>query len=88
MASQYVISAMLLDSALRQLHDATDTIKSFHPARLTGDAQFIFDDVCDLIELLGKIERLTIQDRSKLTAARFVLASIENRTFPAIQAAE
>jgi hypothetical protein len=88
MASQYVIDCIELDNALRQLHDAVDTIKSFHPARLTGDAEFILDDVCDLIELLGKIERVRIDDRAKVIAGMFVLECLRARSEPVMVAAE
>ncbi len=70
--------------ALRELHAAATALQSCHPVRLTGDAQYIFNDVCSLIELLGKID--FIADDAKLTAARLELAFIANR--PALRAAE
>lgn len=80
MSSQYVTDAHAFDAAVRGLHDSAGSITKAHPGKVQGDAHLIFDDVCALLEHLGKVEPFHIADRSKIRAAMFVLAAIENRT--------
>jgi hypothetical protein len=85
MTSYYITENWKLDGALRDLHDATAEMKTVEPMRLHGDAHFIWDDICDLIELLGKVT--TFVPDEKITAARLMLESLDRRK-PAMQAAE
>ena len=55
MTSHYITDCWKLDGALRDLHEAAAAMKDIHPMRLHGDAQWIWEDVCDLIEVLQKI---------------------------------
>lgn len=87
MASHYVTTAADFSQAVYDLHAVIKTITKAHPGKVQGDAHLIFEDVCALIEHLGKVEAFPIKDRSKIAAAMFVLAQIENRA-PVLQAAE
>jgi hypothetical protein len=85
MTSHYLIDSWELDNALNNLHGAVETMKAINPPRLHGDAKWIWDDVCDLIELLGKVT--TFVPDEKIDAAQLVLRSLANRR-PVLQAAE
>ena len=85
MTSHYITDCWKLDSALRDLHDATAEMKTVEPMRLHGDAHFIWEDVCVLIELLGKVK--TFVPDEKIAAARVMLESLDGRR-AVLQAAE
>jgi hypothetical protein len=78
MTSHYFIDSWELDNALNGLHTATETMKTIKPVmRMHGDAQWIWDDVCDLIELLGRIT--TFVPDEKIKHARLALMFLEDR---------
>ena len=86
MTSHYLIDSWELDNALTNLHAATATMKTITPPmRLHGDAMWIWEDVCDLIELLGKVK--TFVPDEKIAAARVMLESLDGRR-AVLQAAE
>ena len=86
MVSHYITEHWEIDSPLRNLHNAADELKKIkEPMRLHGDAHFIWEDVCVLIELLGKVK--TFVPDEKIAAARVMLESLDGRR-AVLQAAE
>lgn len=78
MTSHYLIDSWELDNALNGLHTATETMKAIKPVmRMHGDAQWIWEDVCDLLEVLGKITTFVPDER--ITAARLMMESLDRR---------